>query len=95
MSSSCVSSTFLASYVIESGSISTGVALGYFLFQSVFYYWYINCRGMWKEGNVLFNDAVNTFYLRLGLYGVGFMVKNHFRLREKKPAAATWATHSD
>ena len=28
-----------------------------------------------KEGNVLFNDAVNTFYLRL--YGVGHMVKNH------------------
>ena len=23
---------------------------------------------MWKEGNVLFNDALNTFYLRL--YGV-------------------------
>ena len=28
-----------------------------------------------KEGNVLFNDALNTFYLRL--YGVGHMVKNH------------------
>ena len=27
------------------------------------------------EGNVLFNDALNTFYLRL--YGVGHMVKNH------------------
>ena len=27
-----------------------------------------------KEGNVLFNDALNTFYLRL--YGVGHMVKN-------------------
>ena len=26
----------------------------------------------WKEGNVLFNDALNTFYLRL--YGVGHMV---------------------
>ena len=26
-----------------------------------------------KEGNVLFNDALNTFYLRL--YGVGHMVK--------------------
>ena len=36
--------------------------------------------GLWyyggqKEGNVLFNDALNTFYLRL--YGVGHMVKNH------------------
>ena len=29
----------------------------------------------WKEGNVLFNDALNTFYLRL--YGVRHMVKNH------------------
>ena len=28
-----------------------------------------------KEGNVLFNDALNTFYLRL--YGVRRMVKNH------------------
>ena len=28
-----------------------------------------------KEGNVLFNDSLNTFYLRL--YGVGHMVKDH------------------
>ena len=28
-----------------------------------------------KEGNVFFNDALNTFYLRL--YGVGHMVKDH------------------
>ena len=28
-----------------------------------------------KEGNVLFNDALNTLYLRL--YGVGYMVKDH------------------
>ena len=28
-----------------------------------------------KVGNVLFNDALNIFYLRL--YGVGHMVKNH------------------
>ena len=27
-----------------------------------------------KEGNILFNDALNTFYLRL--YGVRHMVKN-------------------
>ena len=27
----------------------------------------------WKEGYVLFNDALNTFYLRI--YGVGHMVK--------------------
>ena len=28
-----------------------------------------------KEGNVLFNDALNTFYLRL--YGVRQMVNDH------------------
>ena len=28
-----------------------------------------------EEGNVLFNDTLNTFYLRL--YGVGHMVKDH------------------
>ena len=28
-----------------------------------------------KEGNVLFNDALNPFYLRL--YGVRHMVKDH------------------
>ena len=28
-----------------------------------------------KEGNVLFNNALNTFYLRL--YGVKHMVKDH------------------
>ena len=28
-----------------------------------------------KEGNILFNDALNTFCLRL--YGVGHMVKDH------------------
>ena len=28
-----------------------------------------------KERNVLFNDALNIFYLRL--YGVGHMVKDH------------------
>ena len=31
--------------------------------------------GTREEGNVLFNDALNTFYLRL--YGVGHMVKDH------------------
>ena len=29
----------------------------------------------WRERNVLFNDALNTFYLRL--YGVRHMVKDH------------------
>ena len=30
---------------------------------------------LWRERNVLFNDALNTFYLRL--YGVRHMVKDH------------------
>ena len=34
-----------------------------------------------KEGNVLFNDALNTFYLRL--YGVRHMVKGHSIAREE------------
>ena len=34
-----------------------------------------------KEGNVLFNDALNTFYLRL--YGVRHMVKDHDSEREE------------
>ena len=45
-----------------------------------------------EEGNVLFNDALNTFYLRLS--GFGHMVKNHSDC-ERKPAAATWAPPSD
>ena len=28
-----------------------------------------------KEGNILFNDALNTFYIQL--YGVRYMVKGH------------------
>ena len=28
-----------------------------------------------NEGNILFNDALNTFYL--WLYGIGHMVKDH------------------
>ena len=36
---------------------------------------YIYFERYWKEGNVLFNDALNTFYLRL--YGVRHMVKDH------------------
>ena len=30
---------------------------------------------LYKEGNVLFNDALNTFYLQL--YGIRHMVKDH------------------
>ena len=34
-------------------------------------------KGWVEEGNVLFNDALNTFYLRL--YGVRHMDKGPFR----------------
>ena len=40
-----------------------------------------------KEGYVLFNDALNTFYLRL--YGVRHMVKDHSNSETVKPAGAT------
>ena len=35
----------------------------------------VGSRRLWKEENVLFNDALNTFYLQL--YGVRHMVKDH------------------
>ena len=35
---------------------------------------YIRTKGR-NEGNILFNDVLNTFYLRL--YSVGHMVKDH------------------
>ena len=41
----------------------------------------INITFSWKEGNVLFNDALNTFYLLL--YGVRHMVKDHSDRREE------------
>ena len=41
-----------------------------------FIYSYMALEIWWrKEGNVLFNDAINTFYLRL--YCVRYMVKDH------------------
>ena len=42
------------------------------LVDTMFKMTYYNGR---KEGNVLFNDTLNTFYLLL--YGVGHMVKDH------------------
>ena len=36
-----------------------------------------------KEGNVLFNDALNTFYVRL--YGVRHMVKDHSDSEKENP----------
>ena len=46
---------------------------------------------MKKEGNVLFNDALNTFYLRL--YGVGRSIEDHSGRGE--PSVVTWVTRSD
>ena len=42
---------------------------------NVLYVIHCNYKINRKEGNVLFNDALNTFYLRL--YGVRHMVKDH------------------
>ena len=36
-----------------------------------------------RKGNVLFNDALNTFYLRL--YGVGLMVMDHSDSERRNP----------
>ena len=36
-----------------------------------------------KEGNVLFNDALNTFYVQL--YGVRHMVKDHSVSERRNP----------
>ena len=38
-----------------------------------------------KDGNVLFNDALNTFYVRL--YGVRHMVKDHSDSEKGNPLA--------
>ena len=38
---------------------------------------------IYKEGSVLFKDALNTFYLRL--YGVRHMVKDHSDSERVKP----------
>ena len=40
------------------------------------------------ERNVLFNDALNTFYLRL--YGVRHMVKDHYDSEKGNPLPPHW-----
>ena len=42
-----------------------------------------------KEGNALYDDVLNTFYLRL--YGVRHMIKDHSD-SERKHSSTTWAT---
>ena len=49
----------------------------------------VESRIFFHQGNILFNHALNTFYL--WLYGVGYRVKNHSDSKRRKPAA-TWAT---
>ena len=41
-----------------------------------------------KKGNVLFNDALNKFYLQL--YGVGHMVKDHSDNERGNPLPPHW-----
>ena len=58
--------------------------------------WFNLQNSKWrKDGNVLFNDTLNTFYLWLYLNGVRHMIKDHSDSEERKPAAAIWATLSD
>ena len=45
-----------------------------------------------KEGNILFNDALNTFYLRL--YGVGHMVNDHSESARGRKDVFYLTTHS-
>ena len=42
-----------------------------------------DCWEVRKEGNILFNDALNTFYLRL--YGIRHMVKDHSDSERENP----------
>ena len=46
------------------------------LSSSFFFFWSFNYR---KDGNILFNNALNTFYL--WLYGIEHMVKTTQKLR--------------
>ena len=54
---------------------------------AVFIFLLISCLIGRKEGNVLFNNTLNTFYLQL--YGVGHMVKDHSESKRKKLTDAT------
>ena len=48
----------------------------------------IQIQQLKKEGNVLFNDALNTIYLRL--YGVGHMVKDNSDSEKGNPLSPHW-----
>ena len=49
----------------------------------VFILLFSSCCERERERNVLFNDALNTFYLRL--YGVRHMVKDHSDSKKENP----------
>ena len=57
----------------------------FFIYEK--YYWprgaKYKCASLYRERNVLFNDALNTFYLRL--YGVRHMVKDHSDSKKGNP----------
>ena len=58
--------------------LHSSVYIIYLLFEVIFiviYNNYLNRFSRRRKGNVLFNDALNTFYLRL--YGVIHMVKDY------------------
>ena len=69
---------------LSTGLITLGVVRVDFS-PHVYHRWSNDYRGVWesrenrkgkeRKGNVLFNDALNTFYIRL--YGVRHMVKDH------------------
>ena len=54
---------------------------------------YDNTTNRERERNVLFNDALNTFYLRL--YGVRHMVKDHSDSEKGNPLLPNKATLID
>ena len=56
-------------------SVHTGLGKFLYSYHGMENYYRIIGVVLQKEGNVLFNDALNTFYLRL--YGVRHMVKDH------------------
>ena len=62
---------------------------------SLFFYWHLKYRSSSftfllgrKDGSVLFNDTLNTFYLRL--YGVRHMVKVHSDSKRRNPMMPHW-----
>ena len=57
-----------------SSDFITGLSIVYCVFREII---------RRKEENDLFNDALNTFYLRL--YGVGHMVKDHSESEKGDP----------